>query len=101
MKKLVPILIVILVFLSGCYSITDIEEIKEEIKDQCDAEYFELEKLYDAECETSDELGSALAKIYDEYLILWSYFEGYDDCTENDVRNAVKNMGDIFDALEM
>ena len=97
MKKLLLVLLISgLLLLSSCsaYTYDDIKEMRTSWED----EYRELEaKYYDAS-DKAERLSSAMASLYEEFLVLYVYHDEADpDISAGDAHHAVMNMCKIFD----
>lgn len=94
MKKLLVLFIVLLLILSSCgYTVDDIYAMKE----QWDAEYFELEEKYYDAAGRADDLDMLLDDINENYNTVFCYYDDHDpDITEKEAHEALLKIGDLL-----
>lgn len=97
MKKLIIVLLLISVLLSGCfYSRSDIDEMQE----QWNEKYYDLEEQINLETERADGYQSVIGDLYDHYLTINACFDELpDDEAEENIQSALFSMHDIFNDL--
>lgn len=95
MKKIIIVLFLILFVFSGCayqYTHNDVAE----MKDKWDEEYYEMEEKYSKAYDDYINLDVAIARSYDEAVVVKAYFLGWDESSFEDAKKSFKKMYDYL-----
>ena len=95
MKKLVFLFLLLLFLLSSCYSVQEVND----MKDSWDEKYNSLEE-HCAELESENEdLRYYINHIYEDVATVWCYFEKEEDVTEQEAHDAILRINDLLQSI--
>lgn len=95
MKRFAVVLFFLLFLFSGCarqYTYNDVQE----MKDDWDSKYYEMEEKYEYYYNKYIELQSDVNCAYDDALALKAYFLGWEEASFSEAKKAIKS---IYDRL--